>query len=483
VKPRATPLRALAIVAAALALALLAGGAARAQTSELETSASASASASTSASASASASIARPPVPQGLTPGRELPDYDGRPGPPTTVGDVAIWVPRILFFPPYLVSEYVLRKPLGWFIATAERKKWPFALMDFFLTSDRKAGVIPTAFVDFGFKPSVGLYGFADDFLVARNDLRVHAGTWGPKYLNLGVLDRVRMRGGGTVGFGVTFVHRPDATFYGLGPRSSQDARSRYTHQVLDAGVEYTIPLGAWMSFRARSGFRSAKFETEGYCCGDPSLAARIADGTLTIPPGFDGYRIGYESLLLAFDTRHKRPAPESGLRLELAGEDAQQPSAERRNWIRWGAIGGAYLDLGRARTVALKTHVRFSDPLRGPDVPFNELVVLGGPHAMRGFGAGRLVDRSGIVFELEYRWPVWVWLDGTMHAALGNVFGPHLEGFETKLLRLSSGIGLRTNGSPDHAFEILTGFGTDTIADGMHVTSFRFVIGGTRGF
>src|SRR5882672_4084403 len=51
---------------------------------------------------------------------RELPDYDGRGGQPTTPGKVLLWVPRIAFFPFYLVSEYVVRRPLGWLITSAE---------------------------------------------------------------------------------------------------------------------------------------------------------------------------------------------------------------------------------------------------------------------------------------------------------------------------------------------------------------------------
>ena len=43
---------------------------------------------------------------------RELPDYDGRED-PTTAGDVLIWIPRGLFYPVYLVSEYLIRWPLG----------------------------------------------------------------------------------------------------------------------------------------------------------------------------------------------------------------------------------------------------------------------------------------------------------------------------------------------------------------------------------
>ena len=55
---------------------------------------------------------------------RAVPDYDGRPE-PTTAGDIALWVPRVVLFPLYLVSEYLIRRPLGWLISTGEREHWP----------------------------------------------------------------------------------------------------------------------------------------------------------------------------------------------------------------------------------------------------------------------------------------------------------------------------------------------------------------------
>src|ERR1700683_3469440 len=59
------------------------------------------------------------------SPKREAPDYGGRPPPPATAGDVALWIPRIVFFPLYLTSEYVLRRPIGAFLVTAGQKNWP----------------------------------------------------------------------------------------------------------------------------------------------------------------------------------------------------------------------------------------------------------------------------------------------------------------------------------------------------------------------
>ena len=83
----------------------------------------------------------------------------------------------------------------------------------------------------------------------------------------------------------------------------------------------------------------------------------------------------------------------------------------------------------------------------------------------------------------LQYQWPIGVWLDGAMHVATGNVFGAGLQGIDPKLFRLSSGIGLRTNSSPDNQLELLVGFGTDTFSEGTRVSSFRLAIGATHGF
>src|SRR5206468_2000669 len=85
----------------------------------------------------------------------------------------------------------------------------------------------------------------------------------------------------------------------------------------------------------------------------------------------------------------------------------------------------------------------------------------------MRGYVHNRLIDRSALVARLQYAWPIWVYLDGVIHADVGNVFGPHFEGFEAGLLRLTSGIGIRSNGARDSGFELLVAGGADPFKDG----------------
>src|SRR5262249_14372485 len=105
---------------------------------------------------------------------RALPDYDGRGPDPTTVGDVALWVPRIAVAPLYLASEYVVRRRMGALVVAAEKGGWASRVMDLFtFDAERKTGLVPSFFFEKGFHPTAGFYFFADDLGMDGNDLHL----------------------------------------------------------------------------------------------------------------------------------------------------------------------------------------------------------------------------------------------------------------------------------------------------------------------
>lgn len=98
--------------------------------------------------------------------------------------------------PPAAVSrqQYVIRRPIGAAIAGAERAGIPGALYDFFTFGpEHNAGIVPIAFVDFGFRPSVGFYSFWDDALARGQDLRLSASTWGADWPAATFTDRLHL--------------------------------------------------------------------------------------------------------------------------------------------------------------------------------------------------------------------------------------------------------------------------------------------------
>jgi hypothetical protein len=426
------------------------------------------------------------------SPKRPLPDYRGQDAPPPSAGEVALWVPRVVLSPVYFTTEWLIRRPLGAAVSAAERAGLPGVIYDFFAFGpEHKSGVAPIAFVDFGFNPSVGLYGFWDDALVKGQDLRAHVSYWTDDWIGGSIVDRIKLKSGSSVQIKLLRARRPDHVFYGIGPTSQQGAQSRFREDLLDGSVSFEVPFWRASKIDMASGMRAATF-ADGHYGGDPGIVEQAARGAFTLPDGFArGYTAEVNNVRVALDSRRPFPVDGSGIRVEAMGEQGsdvrQSPGS---GWLHYGAGAGAFLDLtGNRRVVSLSALVMFSDPLGGRPVPFTELVTLGGdsatqgsfPAPMPGFYPERMVGRSASVATLRYKWPIGPWIAGSLQAAVGNVFGEHLQGFDTRLLRSSYAFGVESDASPDSSFELLIGFGTDTFDRGGQVQSFRLAVGITR--
>jgi hypothetical protein len=86
-------------------------------------------------------------------------------------------------------------------------------------------------------------------------------------------------------------------------------------------------------------------------------------------------------------------------------------------------------------------------------------------------------------VVMLRYSWPIWLVLNGSLQAGVGNVFGEHFNDFRPGRARITSAIGLETSRSRDSVFQAIVGFGTETIESGASLDAARFTVGVRNGF
>jgi hypothetical protein len=417
-------------------------------------------------------------------PKRSAPDYDGRGNTDTDADSWALWIPRVALSPLYVVNEYVVRRPLGGLVTVAERRHWVNAIWDLFTFGSSNNYVIaPTALFDFGLLPSVGLYFAGDGVWAAGNTIRLHAATWGVDWVNATARDRMTWNGGATaLGARVDFKREADLLFFGVGPDATSATRSRYGLQRFDTGVSFEQQLFGESALALSAGVRAIGYRA-GNCCGDPSLDARVADGSLAIPAGYGmSYTTLYQRAELALDTRAPRPATATGGYLQLHAEN-DVDVRNHRSWIAYGATVGAAVDLrSRQRTVKVQLAVDCVDPMRGDVVPFNELASPAGS-LMPGFVAGWMTGRSAAAAQVGYSWPVWMWLDGQARFSIGNAFDRHLSDLAGDKLRLSADLGLTSVGKRDQGLEVLFGVGTETLEHGAGITSVRLSFGSRKGF
>lgn len=411
-------------------------------------------------------------------------DY-GRPH-DTTAGDAALWVPRVLFFPFYLVTNYVIRAPIGALVKTAERDQWANELYEVFTFGPRhQVGIFPSFLVDFGLLPSVGFNGYVKYAGAENNTVNFHLGFWGPEWWNAIVSDRYDWTHRDHFTLRGQFIRRQDNPFYGMGPTSDHNDRARYGTNVFDARLGYQRDLGAFSLLTTSAGVTALSFH-EGRCCRDVSVGEAISRGRFAPPPGWgEDYVAFTPKAELRLDSRPPRPNPGTGVHLEARAEPGFAPalgSAEAKAWIRYAGSVGVVVDLtGKQRNLGIAVDTILSDPLQG-QIPFTEQASLGGDVLMRGYLRGRLVGRSALVGTLSYTWPVSAFFDGSLQVATGNVFGAHYDGFDAKLLRMSYGIGARGNKARGSNMEVLVALGTRTFDEGAGFDTIRFVFGVHNG-
>lgn len=423
--------------------------------------------------------------PPPLPPRREVPDLDGRPEVHDDALEAALWIPRILTGPLYLLTEYVIRAPLNFLLTEAEQA----GIIDLLFGASGDFTILPTLFFEFGLSPSAGLYAAWDHFLFDENRISMHAATWGEDWLRLIVRDRVQIDDRHTFALRFEARKRPDQLIEGIGYDATNVPRARFGVEQLEWRLEFEQSLFRRSEIEYQAGYRRVGFLESGWD-GDPTVNQRGGE----IPIGYDtGYELLYWRADFVLDTHDPRgELTRDRIRARVlveqnaafGGLTAQPGTPLFASWIHWGGELSASTDVfGRGRALMLRFRTELVSPLdEQQNIPFYELPDAGGKGPLPGFITGQLRGYSTIGLTLEYVWPVYALLDGVLRASVGNAFGVHYEDFELDRLRLGFGVGIVPRFGGEHLVEITAGFGTDTFENGTNVTQFRMVVGARHG-
>ncbi len=425
------------------------------------------------------------PLPPAPVDPDQLPNYDGRPPPPTNAGRVLAWVPRVLFFPVHLVLEYLVRTPIIWSITRFEEYKVQKRIERLFSFRDGKSIIYPTFLADFGVNPAVGLTNRNTDLFWRGHTLRGSVAVWDPDdWLRAAVQSDSTFleNDSAMISFYANYLRRPDLPFYGVGPLTSSDDRVRYRIGQTLAGMRLEGLFADLSRLSFETTLRDVRFSED---ANGPAIdfdAARLRWSN-NFPPR---YQLLELRGMAHVDTRD--PDTEfgsgSGIRLEGFGSFEFDPTNNSRNFLRWGGEAAGFLDLGLAHVIALRVYTEMTERTGTDQIPFTELPALGGLETMRGYLGRRFVGDSTFEATFSYRYPVWSLLDAEVFASLGNAFDGHLQKLSPKRMYFNSGLSLRTNLDRDVAFNILIAVGTNRLdQEDVVVDSVRFAFGVTQGF
>ena len=388
--------------------------------------------------------------------------YDGRAHAPGWRAEVTL-VPRLVLTPLRLTF-----RGLGWCVHHVldwdERNHVYATVLAALSSRDGLIGVRPAFQYSVSYTPVVGarlfdrkLLGHATNF-----ELTAMAGSVDVVYAEVAARPTPSDRAF-ELGLHAVYNRRNDQLFNGIGfvtdPERVQPP-SRYAVDAVDTGAGLTLAAAPGLSFSLDSGFGVKRFGNGRQIGEDLPIAevyclralGRCVPGVVdpVRVPGFDrGTQFFRAGGSVRIDSRDNWYRPSSGGLVELGLDYTHGLGFDRSQYLRArGAVSGV-LDLWqRSRVLVVKAAAQLLEPFGSTPVPFTELVVLGGPDDFRGFRPGRFRYFSSLLFAAEYRWPIWMWMDASLFAEYGGVFGPRFAGFSLERMRPDVGAGVRLRSS-----------------------------------
>lgn len=343
--------------------------------------------------------------------------------------EALLWIPRGVLRIPRLVLDASLR-----LVVLAARANEEYAIVetiDEALFNDaRTFGVVPSAFYETGFKPSVGARVIHRDLAGHREGLRMRALFAGIDQQHYTLqLDSGRLLGDVQLRGNASYNRNDSLRFYGLGSAERVDGvrgqppRSAYERDIAVAArygsedARGSLALGKRLSRQLELG-GLAQVRRRELSTGD----ATSIRGVPWVDTVFTRESLvglgkaatdGYGELVLSWDDRS---ATRVNLPLDLAstgwtftGWVGGQTALDGLDgsFARLGGDARHYFDLAhgdRVLVVRLRSSWAIGE-LRS--IPFPDLPSLGGSRLLRGYPAGRFHDRGSLLATVEYRYPV----------------------------------------------------------------------------
>ena len=253
------------------------------------------------------------------------------------------------------------------------------------------------------------------------------------------------------------FYNDEEQNFYCCGNDASSEERFEYAFQRAQADALFVIPLPAQLRVAFEGEYKY--------------MDVRDGDGQafpVDVAPGFGTAHLlsGGGSLILDLSQRAGLYAEREyqGTIFLLSYQAGHDVSGRNFAYHRVAGEVRQFVPipfLPYDRRIALRGRYEKTHPLDGNDVPFYEATTLGGVRTLRGYDHDRFRDEGYLLFNAEYRWPIWEVFDGVIFFDTGQVFQRYKEvdlgGFHSNV-----GAGLRVYGRSDVAGRLEVAYSPD---------------------
>jgi len=317
----------------------------------------------------------------------------------------------------------------------------PDHIHEWFFNDAGTFGIYPTAFVESQLGWNVGLH-LVDTDLSGHGDKLSLAASYGGEFQQAYVAkyDTGQMLGPLELKARASYQAWNKSNFFGIGNGELQPLQygmydpygaapavhTRFGQDVELGELDASLKLGGPFVLSASGAYERRTFNTHPIV-NEYTRIEEVYDTSKLI--GFTtGANNFYGELALTLDDRHyadryvSKASPSSGWYATVFGGAQQGVAEDPSHYLRYGADIHTYLDLfGGDRVLAIHGYVE-GVTADLDEIPFSDLVRLGGNELLRGFETERFRDRTGGMVSFEYSWPIQLGLGAYVFADLGEV-------------------------------------------------------------
>lgn len=325
-----------------------------------------------------------------------------------------------------LVKKGVIRKAVN-IVSNKERTRWVYPKLELGFGSGFGGGV--------GFR-QYDIFG--KDYMFGAA-YQIHVNMNQEFYAKFGTPEAFQLYEK-PVGFQIRtdFIKHHNTNYFGLGIQTPESNRAKYGYDMIKVGNWIGYEIFENLTLRGILDFEWNK--------------SRNGDGGISVNAVFPPYQIesfGEDlyyldmGLSLIHDTRNSDIIPDRGGTRKLTFKRYQGLGTTRFDYNEYNLELIQYIPALMPRhTLILRTEW-FYEQQTGEGIPFYKLEKIDIFAPMRAYDYSRWSDRGSAVFNIEYRFPVWKWLDGGLFFDTGRVFHSPAD-FSFKHFRYDGGVGLR---------------------------------------
>ncbi|HEY2744262.1 MAG TPA: BamA/TamA family outer membrane protein [Polyangia bacterium] len=384
--------------------------------------------------------------------------YDARLDPPPK----RRWrlLPQILLFP-FRALLLALRYPVGAALRFEDRVHPTERAIGLVTWSDGARGIRPAFYYTSIYIPEFGVRYFDNVLLGVDTNFAAVATIGGANYVSSSLtVEPTRRHDRVGVVFDVLFDRRGDLLYNGLGSHTYSDAPAgRYLLNALETRLAVRLRPIPWLSVYGTFGSGIKRFANGDKVGGDPGLFSVYDPSTIV---GFDGGTTFVRAALGAvLDLRDDVTHASSGLLVQASFDYTHGIDGDYASYDRLRALAAVPIRLwARSHVLWLQAATSLAWPRDGRPIPFSELPTLGGPNDLRGFRFQDFRDYSALWFTAEYRWPLWMWLDGALFADYGGVFAQNYGGIGARRMQPDVGVAIHLPGGNTFGLSVQLGYG-----------------------